>query len=177
MPPKGSKPLERRPSPIGPGVSEKLLYNHFPGKRELFLAVVELVAGQVAATYHRLATLDLDIHEGIIGHYEFRFTGPGAPGADGPLFFGRSHGPFSDPAMNEGMGCAFRKMNDAVAAYLDSLVARGLARPDLDTMAAAWNLWAIFRDADTLRVAYGPETARAFGLRAVQGFIDGITRQ
>ena len=159
------------------GVSEKVLYNHFESKRDLFLAVVDMVAEQVAAVWATLASQDLDPHEGIAGHFEYRFVGPDAPGADGPLFFGRSHGPFSDPVMHERMGRAYRQINDAVAAYLDSLVARGLARADLDTMAAAWNLGAIFRDSDTLRVAYGAKAARTYGLRAIRTYVDGIAAQ
>ena len=157
------------------GVSEKVLYNHFASKRDLFLAVVDMVAEQVAAVWTSLATQDLGVHEGIAGHYRLRFVGPDAPGADGPLFFGRSHGPFSDPVMHERMGRAYRQISDAAAGYLDSLVARGLARPDLDTRAAAWNLGAIFRDSDTLRVAYGAPAAREYGLRAIETFVAGIS--
>jgi AcrR family transcriptional regulator len=159
------------------GVSEKVLYNHFDGKRDLFLAVVDMVAEQVAAVWTTLATQDLDLYEGIVGHYQFRFLAPDAPGAEGPLFFGRSHGPFSDPVMHERMGRAYRQIDGAVAAYLDGQVVRGLARADLDTMAAAWSLGAIFRDSDTLRVAYGATLAREYGLRAIRTYIDGITAQ
>ena len=59
--------------------------------------------------------------------------------------------------------------------YFDSLAARELLRPGADPLAAAQILGAIFRDHDSLRVAYGPVRARALGERIVRTFVEGIT--
>jgi AcrR family transcriptional regulator len=155
------------------GVSERLLYKHFAGKRELFLAVVEQVVDLVVDGYRQSMNSDMNLRDGIRWHFEQRF-GPGAPGATQPLFFGRTHGPFEDPAMSDAIARGTRQMIDAGAEYFASLAEKGELRPGVDPTAAAWMLGAIFRDHDSLRAAYGPKRATAVAENVIQQFIDGI---
>jgi AcrR family transcriptional regulator len=154
------------------GVSERLLYKHFASKSELFLAVAADVAERVAAAYRRAAQ-DADLHA-IRVLFDLRFTGPDAPGASGPLFYSRTYGPFGDTAMNEAMARAYRTMAEGGAEFFAALAGRGLLRPGTDPQAAAWTLASIFREYESIRLAYPPAVALRLGRRVVEQFIAGI---
>jgi AcrR family transcriptional regulator len=155
------------------GVSERLLYKHFSGKRELFLAVAAEVARRVAEQYRQLAAANLSVHDGIHQLYAWRFA-PQAPGAEQPLFFGRTYGPFDDPAMDAAMGHAYRVMAGGATAYFASLAGRGLLRPGVDPKAAAWLLAAIIREHESMRLAYPRPELAELERHIVRQFVDLI---
>jgi TetR/AcrR family transcriptional regulator len=155
-------------------VSERLVYKHFSGKRELFLAVAEEVARRVALSYRQLQDSGLGLAAAVNQMYELRFAAPGAPGAHTPLFYSRTHGPFTDEEMNLAMAQAYRTMAQAGTEFFAAFAARGALRPDADPEAVAWTLASVFREYESIRLSHHPDTAVALGRRIVTQLTAGI---
>ncbi len=150
-------------------VSERLLYKHFVGKRELFLALVEEVADIIAADYQRLIDSDITMADALVSRFEDRAS------ESKPLLFGRSYGPINDPAIDGAVGRAHRKRTDAAAEFIESRIGTGEVSRDVDARVAAWMYGAILREQGILRTSYGVDEARRIGRRAVTDLLEGLS--
>ncbi len=156
------------------GVSERLLYKHFVGKRELFIAVTKDTARRVVDGYRTLADdapdLESAIHElyyGRLGPGQFRSRTQG-------LFFARSHGPFEDPDLDAAVGAAYRSLATAATQFFRRMVERGLAREDLDAEAAAWILSGILVQHDALWTAHPTRRAVSVERRVLHEYVNAM---
>ncbi len=114
------------------GVSERLMYKHFEGKRELFIAVTADTAALVARGYRQVADQAPDLESAIRELYDGRL-GPGRfRGRTHGVFFARVHGPFDDPDLDGSISAAYRTLADAATYFFKRMRDRGLVRADID---------------------------------------------
>jgi len=153
------------------GVSERLMYKHFLGKRELFIAVAASTAALVADGYRQMAQQAPDIDTAMRELYDGRL-GPGRfHGRTRGVFFARVHGPFDDPDLDGAISAAYRTLADAATAFFARMVERGLVRPDIDPEVVAWNLNGILHLHDLLWSAHTTRRALALERRILDSFI------
>lgn len=153
------------------GVSERLMYKHFEGKRELFVAVTKDTAALVAAGYRAVADTAPDLETAMRELYDGRL-GPGRfKGRTHGVFFARVHGPFEDPDLDGAISAAYRTLADAATYFFRRMIERGLARADADPEVVAWNLSGILHLHDPLWSAHSARRAAALERRIVDAFI------
>ncbi len=153
------------------GVSERLMYKHFEGKRELFIAVTADTAALVAQGYRQVADQAPDLETAIRELYDGRL-GPGRfRGRTHGVFFARVHGPFDDPDLDGSISAAYRTLADAATYFFKRMRDRGLVRPDIDPEVVAWNLSGILHLHDPLWSAHTARRAVALERRIVAAFI------
>jgi AcrR family transcriptional regulator len=156
------------------GVSERLMYKHFAGKRELFVAVTADTAARVAAGYRAMAKQAPDIDSALHELYDGRL-GPGAfHGRTYGVFFARVHGPFDDPELDGAVSSAYRTLAAAATYFFKRMLERGLVRDDLDPEVAAWHLNGILHLHDPLWSAHSGRRAVTLERRIVDEFIAGL---
>ncbi len=153
------------------GVSERLMYKHFQGKRELFIAVTQVTAALVAQGYRQVADETDDFESAMHELYDGRL-GPGRfRGRTHGVFFARVHGPFDDPDLDGAISAAYRTLADAATYFFRRMVERGLVRPDVDPEVVAWNLSGILHLHDPLWSAHTARRAAALERRILKAFI------
>ncbi len=156
------------------GVSERLMYKHFAGKRELFVAVTQETAAKVAAGYRAVARQAPDIETAMRELYDGRL-GPGQfRGRTYGVFFARVHGPFGDPELDGAVSAAYRTLAGAATYFFKRMLERGLVRADLDPEVAAWHLSGILHLHDPLWAAHSGRRAVQLERRIVDEFVAGL---
>jgi AcrR family transcriptional regulator len=156
------------------GVSERLMYKHFAGKRELFVAVTEDTAARVAAGYRAVAREATDIESAMAELYDGRL-GPGRfHGRTHGVFFARVHGPFGDEELDGAISAAYRTLASAATYFFKQMLARGLVRADLDAEVAAWRLSGILHLHDPLWSAHSGRRAATLERRIVDTFVQDL---
>ena len=153
------------------GVSERLMYKHFEGKRELFIAVTQDTAALVASGYRQVADQAADLESAVHELYDGRL-GPGRfRGRTHGVFFARVHGPFDDPDLDGSISAAYRTLADAATYFFKRMRDRGLVRADIDPEVVAWNLSGILHLHDPLWSAHTARRAVALERRILEAFI------
>ncbi len=156
------------------GVSERLMYKHFEGKRELFVAVTADTARRVAKGYRVVADQAPDIETAMHELYDGRL-GPGQfRGRTHGVFFARVHGPFDDPELDGAVAAAYRSLANAATYFFRRMQERGLVRADVDPEVAAWHLSGMLHLHDPLWCAYSGRRAVALERSIVDGFVAGL---
>jgi len=156
------------------GVSERLMYKHFEGKRELFIAVTADTAARVSAGYREVANRAPDIETAMRELYDGRL-GPGRfRGRTHGVFFARVHGPFDDDELDGAVAAAYRALASAATYFFKRMLARGLVRADLDPEVAAWNLSGMLHLHDPLWSAHSGRRAVTLERRIVDAFVQDL---
>jgi AcrR family transcriptional regulator len=154
------------------GVSERLLYKHFPaGKRELFHAAIERVTEMVVERYRRAP---VGAAAALRQLYAGRFAPPGAPGALRPLLLMRAHIGADDPETRQVLRASSDRVQAAVEDYLIGQQQRGAIRPELDPKALAWIWTAILRGRDHRQAVLPPDELTAVDESILDQFLDLI---